>query len=862
MLSKFHNYDMVRLSSQLIADHMKEGAHQPFQLVLSNNKTFSIELEPSGIVAPNYQLHVLTEKGIEKIAAQPNFLYKGFVSGTKGEVRLAIKKGYIYGYISDSADTYYLEPLKGYQVEAGEDEFVVYKGSDLVGTPLSCGTGEEDIVPSIDGQLSTLQANEEGHSAEIIMGIRGSESTLSNICRKIRFVPVADYSIYEKFNYSIEDVQAALLANLNMAESAFATLNLGPNGSTDVGTDHLQFEVQNLFVSTCATCDITDNSNRTPALDNQFTSWINSQFAGAPQQVYQFWTTRRLYDPTPMSLAGYSSNIGGDCRTLRKQYLRYYTDDAASLRVLVAHETGHNFGCWHDNQKKAEVSQYIMFSSASASHTRFSTLGDFSGMDYSSHKALRDDILLLEPCLEGCGTAACEEVKNIQVTTFKNTDSVQISWEGNGEFITAYKPQNAIRYEEANSRKVDGNSIIIKGLEPCRKYHFEARRVCGGNATSSKKTVVFGSSSLNLTARPINMRGKLYDLQLEVECNSCSSQEFTVSIDRRDTVRFNSSLNKLVVKDLFADGARHRIKIEKLLDSDTCSFSYSYDAPYYREGSTQLLATDFNDCKIPSGWKDSLLQKAVPSDPTAFWIITTENRPMQYTPAGSFDSSCMLNYDNYSYRTTGARSLTSPEIDLTGYKDPYLHFDYNFFTLQYIYLTVLPSFIVELYNGSQWVTVLRRDPVDSALKRAFNIWDSLPARVFIPLEKYKVKNFRVRFTVDDGSLAYGQKRQIFTALDNIAVDGYAEDVVSDDPIIGGDSILIGPNPVHDFLHIKLKQASTDAMSYYLTDMAGRIVKQGELKSGVLKLDHLSNSMYVLRVFRNKQAIGTFKIIKY
>src|SRR5690606_33841281 len=158
---------------------------------------------------------------------------------------------------------------------------------------------------------------------------------------------------------------------------------------------------------------------------------------------------------------------------------------------------------------------------------------------------------------------------------------------------------------------------------------------------------------------------------------NCSSEEYTINIDKHPyTISNNSALKKIVIKNLIADGARHRIDVSKNSGSVACTSTAFYTAPYYRSTSIKILGADFNDCGMSTGWKDTLLAKSIVSAPTAQWFIAEKNRYSFITLRGNFDSTCIISFNTYhSFGPiySGAVSLTSPSVDLTKYKDLKLH---------------------------------------------------------------------------------------------------------------------------------------------------------------------------------------------
>jgi hypothetical protein len=133
------------------------------------------------------------------------------------------------------------------------------------------------------------------------------------------------------------------------------------------------------------------------------------------------------------------------------------------------------------------------------------------------------------------------------------------------------------------------------------------------------------------------------------------------------------------------------------------------------------------------------------------------------------------------------------------------------------------------------------------------IWDSLPSRVFIDLDKYVNKNFQVRFIADDGSLEFGKSTLLFAAFDNIQIDGYPVGAITND-------FMIYPNPARDEVFIQFAQPALTGITYNIIDVIGRTVKYGLLSNSRIDLRNLAGGVYFLGLYQNNQQVGKAKKI--
>lgn len=72
-----------------------------------------------------------------------------------------------------------------------------------------------------------------------------------------------------------------------------------------------------------------------------------------------------------------------------------------------------------------------------------------------------------------------------------------------------------------------------------------------------------------------------------------------------------------------------------------------------------------------------------------------------------------------------------------------------------------------------------------------------------------------------------------------------------------------PNPVTDFMVLKINNYESDRLSYQLYDMNGELLRSETISSSEtsIVINNLVPSTYILKVIDNKKEIKTFKFIK-
>ena len=211
--NKFRRFSAFQLESKKFSQLVHQNTISSFRLDISSDKQWDIDLEPAGITTANYHLKVLTPQGTQTLTSHADFLYKGKVKGSNKDeqVRLAIKDGFIYGSIQAGGKEYFIEPSGRFTGIKQKDQYIIYEAKDAVSSEVfTCGVDDKEVSLKEAQQPNTLK----------------EQSPQGNTCKKIKFISVGDYSIYQKFGSDVYAVETAFLANLNLAEGAFTTLNL------------------------------------------------------------------------------------------------------------------------------------------------------------------------------------------------------------------------------------------------------------------------------------------------------------------------------------------------------------------------------------------------------------------------------------------------------------------------------------------------------------------------------------------------------------------------------------------------------------------------------------------------------------
>jgi PKD repeat protein len=331
--SEFSNYRVFELDIKRIqADLQMKGGAGTIELSLGD-LNWDLQLQPSGLIPDNYTLQVQTEKGVQVFPKAYEKAFMGTELNSNGHARLTIDTDYVGGYVQSGNETWFIEPVSGYDRSAPSKYFVVYEKSAALAKPIHNGC-ETIHLGAEKGEHTNLAEAQEAQKM---------------ICLDLQLAIASDKSMFTKYG-SVTAVENHNITVMNNVETNY----------TGAFLHDLNFVIVTQFVVTATGTDPWTTSTAAGTFLDSFRTWGNGGGFGVTYDLAQIWTNRD-FDGSTIGVA----YVGTLCTSSRYQALQdFSTATSAQTRCMVAHETGHNLDMDHD-----ATLGFIMSPSVSSTNT-------------------------------------------------------------------------------------------------------------------------------------------------------------------------------------------------------------------------------------------------------------------------------------------------------------------------------------------------------------------------------------------------------------------------------------------------------------------------------------------------------------
>ena len=315
----FKAWEIYSIPSTELQNRIQNQKNQiKVQLNLDNRHHWNLLLHPNDMRSSAYQVQLATG-GISP--RQENKAFVGYELSSSGKsVRLTIDENFIYGYIEKDNERWFIEPLHYFEPDAPEDVFVVYAEKNVIPKE-----GNQCGVTDMHNKTNELHQNYH-HDHDDMPEAVGQ-------CYVIELAIASDFFMFQKYG-SVTNVENYTIGVMNNVQGNY----------DDEFADEIAFQIVTQFVSDCSTCDPWTASTSASTLLNSFRNWGNGGNFGVPFDVAQLWTDRNL-DGSTIGIAF----LGGVCTGSRYHVIQDFSSNANLIRVVTAHELGHNFDASHDS---------------------------------------------------------------------------------------------------------------------------------------------------------------------------------------------------------------------------------------------------------------------------------------------------------------------------------------------------------------------------------------------------------------------------------------------------------------------------------------------------------------------------------
>jgi PKD repeat protein len=312
----FKDYEAVDINVQALVSQARKGDYSNMVVHLSNGSTYSLDVMPTKLISPNYRTIEQMADGTQRVTYGTKTLpLRGKLKNVaNSSVAVTLNDDFFYASIQIGQNNYYIEPIR-YLVDGETSEkYALYNAKDVkASTEKSCAAYEVS----------------KRRNTDILHEAPGDGSRFMMSCYLLEYNYASDFSMFQAYG-----------STAGVANWVIGVMNNVQTNYDNEFTNEVEYQLGEHFSSTCSSCDPWTSSTDAGDFLESFSNWGPSGFNSA-HDLAGVWTNRD-FDGSTIGVAW----LNGLCNSLRYHALqRWQTSNAQSMRCMVSHEIGHNFGC-------------------------------------------------------------------------------------------------------------------------------------------------------------------------------------------------------------------------------------------------------------------------------------------------------------------------------------------------------------------------------------------------------------------------------------------------------------------------------------------------------------------------------------
>jgi len=368
----FNDYEVVSLDVNEIQNALNTRSTVKNIQISTSRYQWDLVLFEYDLFRKDYFLTAAGDQGNSKLGRNRSIrTFKANPKSPRGGLScMTVADNFLYGYIEEAGVKYFYEPVYGLDPSAPKNELVIYSENSVrPDASRKCGYDDFKSHLHIGEQTEEHQPN----------GLRSA-------CYSVDIALACDKTIHDNKG-GVAQSEAFVTGVLNNVQTNY-----------DNEFAHaIEFSIATIFVATTTQSDPWNGVNNINTHLDIHRSWANGGGYGTGYAVATAWT--RKYTSGAIGLAW----VGSVCTGFRYNVCSDFGGGAQSLRVLQAHELGHNFNCGHDNAG----SNTIMAPSVNNSNT-------WSSASIAAVNAF----VPTRGCLGGCSSGIPPEANFTAIPTF------------------------------------------------------------------------------------------------------------------------------------------------------------------------------------------------------------------------------------------------------------------------------------------------------------------------------------------------------------------------------------------------------------------------------------------------------------